>query len=311
MIGQNQKTIKREVAFQGRGLHSGRLVNLRILPAAPDSGVIFVRMDQGGLEIPARRQFLEATHLSTTLARRGVRVGTVEHLLGAVTGLGIDNLRVELDGPEVPIADGSAAPFVAALREAGELRQKSPRRVLSILKPILVAEGDKKMAVFPANDSRATYAIDFPDTAIGYQEKDVRLNAGQFAEEIAPARTFCLLRDVEAMIRHGYALGGSLENAVVVGDDGILAGSLRFQDEFVRHKILDLMGDLALLGYPLRGHVVAFKGGHRLHGALVDRILRTPEAWVLDTHGGMIPAHLLRRYEGQKAGVLPGQPISI
>jgi UDP-3-O-[3-hydroxymyristoyl] N-acetylglucosamine deacetylase len=174
-----------------------------------------------------------------------------------------------------------------------------------------VADGEKKIAVFPSNDTRATYAIDFPGTAIGYQEKEVRLNARFFAEEIAPARTFCLYRDVEAMQGQGYALGGTLENAVVVGDDGILAGSLRFRDEFVRHKILDLMGDLALLGHPLRGHVVVFKGGHHLHGALVDRILRNPEAWILGAGHDMLPAHLLRRFESQKAGVLPGQPVSV
>jgi UDP-3-O-[3-hydroxymyristoyl] N-acetylglucosamine deacetylase len=272
---------------------------------------VFARTDQGGLEIPARRQFLETTHLSTNLARNGVRVGTVEHLLAAIAGLNIDNVRVELDGPEVPIVDGSAAPFVSALLEAESLPQKAPRRYLTVLRPIVVAEGDKRIAVFPSNDSRTTYAIDFPNTLIGYQEKEVPMSARYFAEEIAPARTFCLYRDVEAMVEQGYVRGGSLENAVVVGDDGILAGSLRFQDEFVRHKILDLMGDLALLGHPLRGHVVAFKGGHRLHGALVDRILRARDAWILGAGHDTLPAHLLRRFESQKAGVLPGQPVSI
>ncbi len=304
-----QKTIRKEITLRGKGLHSGRLVTLRLLPSGPGTGIVFSRVDLNGHEIPARREFLDNTRLSTTLARNGIRVGTVEHILAAFIGMGIDNARVELDGPEVPIEDGSASVFVAALQEAETLRQRSPRLYLNILRPVAVAEGEKRLAVFPSNDLRATYAIDFPDTAIGYQEKEIRMTSQEFAEEIAPARTFCLYRDVEAMRREGLALGGSLSNAVVVGDDGIVAGSLRFQDEFVRHKILDLLGDLALLGYPLRGHVVAFKGGHRLHGALVDRILRTPEAWTLGNGRECIPSNLLRRFEGQKAGVLPGQPV--
>ena len=306
----DQKTIKREVILRGHGLHTGRPVNLRILPSFPDSGIVFVRVDQGGHEIPARRAFLETTRLSTTLSRNGIRVGTVEHLLAALSGLGIDNARVEIDGPEVPAGDGSASPFVAVLQEADLLRQRAHRRFLSVLRPIVVAEGERKIALFPANDLRATYAIDFPGTPIGYQEREVRLTPQSFSDEIAPARTFCLYRDVEWMRRQGLALGGSLDNAVVVGEDGIVAGRLRFPDEFVRHKILDLLGDLALLGHPLRGHVVAFKGGHRLHSALVERILRSPEAWVLGSGRESLPSHLLQRFESQKAGVLPGQPVS-
>ena len=307
----DQKTTRREVALSGRGLHTGHPVNLRILPSFPGSGIVFARVDQEGHEIPARRAFLETSRLSTTLSRNGIRVGTVEHLLAALSGLGIDNARVEIDGPEVPAGDGSASPFVALLREAEVLRQRADRRFLSILKPIVVAEGEKKIAVFPANDFRVTYAIDFPGTPIGYQEREVRLTAQNFSEEIAPARTFCLYRDVEGMRRQGLALGGSLENAVVVGDDRIVSGPLRFPDEFVRHKILDLLGDLTLLGHPLRGHVVVFKGGHRLHGALVDRILRSPESWVLSSGRESLPSHLLQRFESQKAAVLPGQPVSL
>jgi UDP-3-O-[3-hydroxymyristoyl] N-acetylglucosamine deacetylase len=306
----DQKTLKREIVLEGPGLHTGRTVKMRALPASPDSGLVFVRVDQDRYEIPARREFLETTRLSTTLARNGIRIGTVEHLLAALTGLGIDNARIEVDGPEVPIADGSSAPFVAAILEAEVLRQRAERRFLTIHRPLFVSEGEKRIAVFPSNDFRATYAIDFPGTSIGYQEKEIRLTAQNFVEQIAPARTFCLYRDVEAMRREGLALGGSPDNAVVIGDDGFVFGSLRFDDECVRHKILDLMGDLALLGHPLRGHIVAFKGGHRLHGALVERILRAPEAWALGSGREFLPVHLLRRFEDQKAGVLPGQPIS-
>ena len=152
----DQKTIKKEVSLSGRGLHTGRAANLRILPSFPDSGIVFVRTDQGGHEIPARRAFLETTRLSTTLSRNGIRVGTVEHLLAALSGMGIDNARVELDGPEVPAVDGSASPFVEMLQEAELLRQKAPRRFLSVLRPIVVAEGERKIAIFPANDFRAT-----------------------------------------------------------------------------------------------------------------------------------------------------------
>lgn len=305
-----QKTLKESVEFSGRGLHTGRPVRLRILPSPPDSGITFVRTDQGDHCIPARREHLEATRLSTSLCRNGIRIGTVEHLLAAFAASGVDNARVEADGPEVPILDGSAAPFTNALQEAGLDRQKSERRFLTILKPVTVEESDRRLAIFPANDLRVTYAIDFPHPVIGYQEKSVRVSAQSFAEEIAPARTFCLYRDVEAMRREGLALGGDLDNAVVVGDNRILTGPLRFPDEFVRHKIVDLLGDIALLGRPVRGHLVAFKGGHRLHASLVSRILRTPEAWTLSSGREALPPTLLNGFERLKAGMLRGQPVS-
>src|SRR3989442_1383082 len=244
----DQKTPKCEVRFEGRGLHTGRPVMTRILPASPNSGIVFVRTDQDGRAVPARQEYLEASRLSTSLSRNGIRVATVEHLLAVLWALGVDNARVEVDGPEVPILDGSAAPFAEALGEVGLKRQNAPGRFLTMLQPISVAEGEKRLAIFPANDLTAAYAIDFSQPVIGYQEKAFRLSPHAFAEELAPARTFCLVQDVEAMRRQGLALGGSLSNAVVVGDDGILNGPLRFPDEFVRHKLLDLIGDLALLG---------------------------------------------------------------
>lgn len=305
-----QRTLRESVELKGRGLHTGREVRLRIVPAAPCSGLVFVRTDQGGHSIPAHRRYLETTRLSTSLSRNGIRVGTVEHLLSALNALGVDNARLELDGPEVPILDGSAAPFAAAFLEAGFRRQSRSRRFLTILSPITVEVGESRLAIFPANDLRATYAIDFPHPAIGYQERTVRLSAQVFAEEIAPARTFCLYRDVEAMRKQGLALGGTLDNAVVVGDEGVLTGPLRFPDEFVRHKIVDLLGDLALLGYPIRGHLVGFRAGHRLHAALVERILNTTEAWTLDTGRQPLPVGLLRQFDTLKAGVLPAPPVS-
>jgi len=281
----------------------------RILPASPHTGIVFVRTDQDGHTVPARQEYLEATRLSTSLSRNGIRVATVEHLLAALWALGVDNARVEVDGPEVPILDGSAAPFVEALGEVGLKRQNAPRRFLTMLQPISVADGEKRLAIFPANDLRAAYAIDFSHPAIGYQEKAFRLSPHAFAEELASARTFCLVQDVEAMRRQGLALGGNLSNAVVVGDDGILNGPLRFPDEFVRHKLLDLIGDLALLGHPLRGHVVGFKGGHRLHAALVGKILSNRHAWTLGSGRDPLPAALLCSFEHAKAGVLPRQTV--
>jgi len=305
-----QKTLRGETVFEGHGLHSGKSVRLRVLPAPPNTGIQFVRTDLNHHAIPARREYLEATHLSTTLGRNGIQVGTVEHLLAAFAGLAIDNARAELDGPEVPILDGSAFPFVEAFQEVGLLRQDSPRSFLTILKPVMVGDGDKRLAVFPSNDFRITYAIDFRHPAIGYQEREFSISGHLFAEEIAPARTFCLFRDVEEMRRQGLALGGDLDNAVVVGDDGVLTGTLRYQDEFVRHKILDLIGDLSLIGRPVRGHLVAFKGGHRLHAALVHRLLESPEAWTLSAGREPLPRQLLMGFDRQKATFLPGQALT-
>ena len=305
-----QRTIRGEVVFDGRGLHSGKSARLRALPAPQNTGILFVRTDLEGHTIPARCRHLEATRLSTTLSHNGIQVGTVEHILAAIAGVGIDNVRLELDGSEVPILDGSALPFVEALLETGLHRQESRRQFLTVLKPVSVTEGDKRLVIFPSNDLRITYAIDFPHPTIGYQEREFQVSTQVFAEEIAPARTFCLYREVEEMRRQGLALGGDLDNAVVVGDDGVLAGSLRFRDEFVRHKILDLVGDLCLLGRPVRGHLVAFKGGHRLHAALVHRLLETPDAWTLSAGRESLPRQLVRSFDHLKACVLPGQALT-
>jgi UDP-3-O-[3-hydroxymyristoyl] N-acetylglucosamine deacetylase len=284
---------------------------MRIVPAPADSGLAFVRTDRRNHTIPVRKEFLAASRLCTSLARDGAQVGTVEHVLAALTGVDVDNARIEVDGPEVPILDGSAEPFARRLLETGLVRQDRPRDFLTILRPVEVQEGDRRLAVFPSNEFRATYAIRFEHPAIGYQERALRVSPRVFLDEIAPARTFCLYRDVEEMRRQGLALGGDASNAVVVGDDGILTGELRYPDEFVRHKILDLLGDLTLLGHPLRGHVVAYKAGHSLHAALVERILRTPGAWKLSDAPHALPASLLRRFETAKHGFLHGLTAAV
>ena len=292
---ETQRTLGRPVEIEGVGLHSGTPAHLTILPAVADSGIVFVRRDRESHEIPAAHRFLQGSSFATTLARGGLSVSTVEHLLSALTGLGVDNARVVLDGAEVPILDGSARPFVDPILAAGVRTQKAPRRYLALRRPIAVSQDDKEILALPANDLQVTYAIDFPHAAIGYQALSARIGEEDYASSIAPARTFCLLSDVEAMRRAGLARGGSLDNAVVVGEDGVLNSSLRFPDEFVRHKVLDLVGDLALVGSRLRAHVIVFKGGHRLHAALVGRILASRAAWAIGTSEERLPASHLAR----------------
>ena len=209
-----------------------------------------------------------------------------EHLLSAVYALGIDNLLVELDGPELPIMDGSAAPFVYLLHEAGSRAQSEKRRYLRIRKPVFVGKDDKSMAIYPADEFRLSYTIRFHHPLVGYQTATFVMKPERYATDIAPARTFCFLRDVEALRQKGLALGGSLDNAVVLDDVSFLNDKLRFEDEFVRHKVLDAIGDLALLGLPILGHVVAYRAGHALHSELVSRLLESPEAWDVETLAG-------------------------
>jgi UDP-3-O-[3-hydroxymyristoyl] N-acetylglucosamine deacetylase len=277
------RTIRQEVRCTGIGLHTGKQVTLALKPAPPRHGVVFRRRDLGGAEVPASRDSLASINYATTLSRDGVTVSTTEHLLSAVYALGIDDLVVELDGPELPIMDGSASPFVYLLHEAGIRTQNEPRRFLRIRKPIFVGRDDKSMAIYPADHFRLSYTIRLNHPLVGYQTATFDVTPDTYASEIAAARTFCFLKDVEALRKKGLALGGSLDNAVVLDDLSILNDKLRFADEFVRHKILDAIGDLALLGLPVLGHVVAYRAGHALHSELVARILSTPEASVFET----------------------------
>jgi len=304
-MAQNQKSLARPIEIEGVGLHTGKTVRLRILPAEADSGIVFVRRDAGNAEVPASHRLLNDGNLSTTLSRGPVLVATVEHLLSALHGMSVDNARIELDGPEVPILDGSALPFVSLFREAGLRSLGRARRFLTLTRPVRVKAGEKEILALPDNFFHATYGIEFPRTAIGAQTVSLEVSEDTYAEAIAPARTFCLLRDVEAMRRSGLALGGSLDNALVVDDDGVMNGSLRFPDEFARHKVLDLVGDLALLGAPIRAHVIAFKGGHRLHAALVAKIMSTRSAWSLGTSDERLPAARLAEFAHLKDRLLP------
>ena len=280
-----QQTIAEKVSCTGIGLHSGAPTQLTLHPARAGEGIHFVRTDGSApVEIPARSSEVSSTRLATTLGRGDASVRTVEHLLSALYGLGIDNVRIEVDGPELPVMDGSAAPFVYLIRSAGVFRQRERRRSLRIRRPLEVRDGDRTIRVEPARDLRISYAVDFEHPAIGRQEIELApLDADRFEREISAARTFGFLRDVRALWGAGLARGGSPENTVLLDETRVInPQGLRWHDEFVRHKVLDLCGDLALLGMPLVGHVQVERGGHALHQQLVATILDRPDAWVVD-----------------------------
>ncbi len=275
-----QRTLRRSVSCTGIGLHSGNKVTLSLKPAAADSGIRFRRADLGGLEIPATITHLGGIQYQTGLTREAVSVETVEHLLAALTALGIDNVIVELNHPEVPIMDGSAAPFVYLIvNEAGIKRLAAPRRYLKVLRPISLAQGDKRIALYPSDHFKVTYSISFDHPLLRHQSRTMQISEETFVDEIAPARTFGFLKEVEMLRQRGLALGGSLDNAIVLGETGVLNNALRFEDEFVRHKILDVIGDLSLVGHPVIGHLVAHRGGHALHTAFAAKILEEQDAW--------------------------------
>jgi UDP-3-O-[3-hydroxymyristoyl] N-acetylglucosamine deacetylase len=276
-----QRTLRRATSCAGIGLHSGRKVSLSLKPAPANSGIRFRRSDLGGVEVPAQVHHVGGINYATGLSRDAVRVDTVEHLLAALVSLGVDNAIVELNSPEVPIMDGSAAPFVYLIQEAGVKRLDAPRSYLKVHRPMSLTRGDKRIAIYPSDHFKVTYSIAFDHPLLRHQSRTIRLTPDAFVDEIAPARTFTFLKEVEMLRQQGLALGGSLENAIVVGDTGVLNNALRFDDEFVRHKILDVIGDLALIGYPLIGHLVAHRGGHALHTAFAAHVLEQQDAWTL------------------------------
>ena len=283
----NQRTLKEPVSCQGVALHSGANVRLNLLPAPANHGIVFVRTDvRPQVEIPALAPFVVDTAMATTLGRDGLRIATVEHLLAALCGLGIDNARVEVDGPEVPIMDGSAAPFTALIRNAGIRVQEAPKSFVVIKKPVTVMDGDKEATLSPARSFKVSCTIDFKHPLISDQSFELDFSDQSFAKEISRARTFGFLRDVETLKRMGLARGGSLENAIVVDEYNILNPEpLRFPNEFVRHKILDCIGDLALFGRPVIGHLHVHKTGHALNHKLVEKVLADPTSYlVMEAH---------------------------
>jgi UDP-3-O-[3-hydroxymyristoyl] N-acetylglucosamine deacetylase len=277
-----QRTLRRHATCTGIGLHSGNKVTLSLKPAPADYGIRFQRTDLA-VEIPATiTQLRGKQQYQTGLACEAVSVETVEHLLAALSALGIDNAIVELNHPEVPIMDGSAAPWVHLIQnEAGVKKLSAPRRYLKVLRPISLAQGDKRISLYPADHLKVTYSISFDHPLLRHQSRTMKITEESFVEDIAPARTFGFLKEVEMLRQRGLALGGSLDNAIVLGETGVLNNTLRFEDEFVRHKILDAIGDLSLVGHPVIGHLVAHRGGHALHTAFAARILEERDAWRL------------------------------
>ncbi|ROR01784.1 UDP-3-O-[3-hydroxymyristoyl] N-acetylglucosamine deacetylase [Desulfosoma caldarium] len=273
-----QHTIRAEVRFGGTGLHSGAHVHVRLRPAPPDHGVVFYRVDVPGTPaVPARYDHVVDTSLATVIGKDGVSVSTVEHFMAAVRVAGLDNLRVEIDGVEMPVLDGSAKPFLEILQNAGVKAQRASKQCLRVQRAFMVSEGDAYIKVFPSDVLRICYTIDFPHPLVGRQALTWSFDPGSFARDVASARTFGFLRDVESLQSRGLALGGSLENAVVFDDLNVLnPDGLRYRDECVRHKVLDFVGDLGLCPFPVFGSFEAYKAGHALHNRLLRALCERP-----------------------------------
>ncbi len=278
-----QKTIKNKVTFSGVGVHSGINTEVTLRPAEAGTGIVFHRTDMTPpVSIEAKAANVVSTRLSTTIGKNGALVATVEHLMAALRGLGVDNVHVDINGPEVPIMDGSAAPFVRYIEEAGIETLGKTRKYLVVKKPVTISDGDKKVTIIPSRYFRISFDMRFNHPVVNNQFKSVKLNDETFVSEISAARTFGFLAEVETLRANGLARGGSLENVVVIGNDGILnEEGLRFDDEFVRHKILDAIGDFSMAGFHIIGHVKAFKSGHDLNHKLVNQLLAERDAWKL------------------------------
>jgi len=285
MHATHQRTLKNQVETRGVGLHSGAQVRLRLRPAAAGTGIRFVRTDLSApVELPATVANIVDTRFATTLGTRVggemVKVGTVEHLLSAMAGLGVDNAYVDVDGPEVPVLDGSAAPLVFMIKGAGIRIQKAYKRFLVVRRPIEVREGEGFARIAPSRSFKVSCSIDFEHPLIGRQSLDFEFSDRAYHREISKARTFGFLNEIEALKAAGLARGGSLDNAIVVDRFSILnSGGLRFPDEFVRHKVLDSIGDLALLGMPVIGHLKTHRPGHALNHRLTETLLASPSAF--------------------------------
>ena len=269
-----QRTLRDKLLFEGIGLHTGYSVKLTINPAPPDTGIRFRRTDLKNFEIEAIRNHVAKVSYATTLMKKGVMISTVEHLLSTLYGLCIDNAYLDIDSMEVPILDGSCGHFVTEIKKTGIVQQDALRKYMVIEKPIEVRQGDKVAGVYPDPIPSATYVIDFEHHSIGYQKIEIELTPESFCREIAMARTFGFVADIEYLKSLGLIRGGSLENAVVLDSSGIVNDHLRFPNEFVRHKLLDLLGDISLTGYPIIGRLYAERAGHAIHTALADQIAR-------------------------------------
>lgn len=276
----NQTTISKSVKISGVGLHTGVDVNLKLRPAPENTGYIFVRTDLDNFEIPASVEYVSHCSYATTLMRRGVVLSTCEHLLSALRGSGIDNCFVELDNIEIPILDGSSEDWIGLIEKAGRRELNAPRRTLKVLKRVDFEEDGRRMSIEPSDKFEIECVIDFNHPFINRQSFHFVMDNGSFGKQIASARTFGFTHEIEMLRKANLALGGSLDNAIVLTPDGMLNETpLRFDDEFVRHKILDIIGDVALLGMPVAGKITAEKSGHAVHAALMSKLLKTDNAW--------------------------------
>lgn len=279
----SQRTLAQPLMISGIGLHSGQRINMTLRPADAGTGIVFHRTEGNRtVSIEAISANVVDTRLATVIGKNGLTVSTVEHFLAALAAFGVDNLHIDIDGPEVPIMDGSADPFVALLEKTGVRRLPRSRKFLAIRKPISLIDGEKRISLIPSRFFRITFDIAFDHPCISLQHRTFKFSPESFQRDIAPARTFGFLKEVEYLKSMGLARGGSLDNAVVIGEDSILnPEGLRFQDEFVRHKILDSIGDFSLLGYPVLGHIKAYKTGHDINHRMVQTILASPDCWKL------------------------------
>ena len=280
-----QRTLINEVGCTGIGLHTGEKVKINIRPAPADSGIKFIRTDlKGHPEVEVRFDNVFDTTLATTIGTNGCKVSTIEHLMAAFFGLGIDNAVVELDGPEVPIMDGSAAPFVFLIKSGDVREQKSPKQFIVIKKPFKVDDGNRSVCIYPSKELKITYMIDFQHPLLRNQEYELNFSGRDFVREISTARTFGFMKDVETLKKNGFARGGSLDNAVVIDDFRIInEDGLRFDDEFVRHKILDFIGDISIVGSPIIGHFVVKKSGHFLNQHMLRKLMESKKHWKVMT----------------------------
>jgi len=286
-----EQTLKGPIEFSGVGLHTGQTATMRILPAPAGKGIVFRRVDLDNFELRADVGSVERVAYATTLMSRGVWISTVEHLLSALYALGIDNAVIELDNFEVPILDGSALLFTQAIQQAGVARLQTPRTYVRIEKPFVLEENGKSIAIYPSDSLSLEYEIGFPHPLIGHQKLEVKITPENYCALIAPARTFGFYHEVEALQAAGLVRGGSLENAIVLTENGILnETSLRYPDEFVRHKILDLLGDFALMGQQVLGRLTANRAGHALHTRFVAALLESTTHWSSIT---LTPAEVL------------------
>jgi UDP-3-O-[3-hydroxymyristoyl] N-acetylglucosamine deacetylase len=274
-----QTTIKKPVATRGVGLHTAVKSHLRLVPAPANTGIVFRRVDLDNFEIEAHVRNVARVSYATSLMKKGVLLSTVEHVLAALYSCGVDNVYIELDALELPILDGSSQPFIALLEQSGIRTLRKRRRYLKVLKPLEFSEGDRRIGIYPADDFQVRCFVNYAHPAVGPQEVEIRVRRESFSRMLAPARTFGFVQDFEGMRRMGLIRGGSLDNAIVLNEGGVMNGPLRFPDEFGRHKALDLIGDLALVGRPLLARVEAHKAGHALHTQLVTRLLADSSLW--------------------------------